>query len=127
MMDINNQIFSNSNSVLISVTNELKELIQSLNDDIIIKRIGSIINIMNNAIKENKKNYEKIIELIQSMNKKLEALTNKCNIKIGVKNYPEGKYEGELVNNMREGKGKLYYIDNEEYKRKIFIGEWKNI
>ena len=100
MMDINNQIFSNNNSVLISVTNELIELIQSLNDDI-IKRISNIINIMNNAIKENKKNYEKIIELIQSMNKKLEALTNKCNIKIGIKNYPEGKYEGELVKNMK--------------------------
>ena len=126
MMDINNQIFSNSNSVLISVTNELKELIKILNDDIIIKRIDKIINIMNNAIKENKKNYEKIIELIQSMNKELEELTNKCNIKIGVKNYPEGKYEGELVNNMREGKGKLYYINNEKYMGKIYIGEWKN-
>ena len=126
MMDINNQIFSYNNNVLISVINELKELIQTLNDDIIIKRIGNIINIMNNAIKENKKNYEKIIELIQSMNKKLEALTNKCNIKIGVKNYPEGKYEGELVNNMREGKGKLYYINNEKYMGKIYIGEWKN-
>ena len=126
MMDINNQIFSNSNSVLISVTNELKELIKTLNDDIIIKRIDKIINIMNNAIKENKKNNEKIIEIIQSMNKKLETLTNKCNIKIGVKNYPEGKYEGELVNNMREGKGKLYYIDNEKHKGKIYTGEWKN-
>ena len=126
MMDINNQIFSNSNSVLISVINELKELIQTLNDDIIIKRIDKIINIMNNAIKENKKNNEKIIEIIQSMNKKLEELTNKCNIKIGVKNYPEGKYEGELVNNMREGKGKLYYINNEKYMGKIYIGEWKN-
>ena len=126
MMDINNQIFSYSNNVLISVINELKELIQSLNDDIIIKRIGNIINIMNNAIEENKKNNEKIIEKIQSMNKKLEALTNKSNIKIGVKNYPEGKYEGELVNNMREGKGKLYYINNEKYMGKIYIGEWKN-
>ena len=126
MMDINNQIFSYNNNVLISVINELKELIQSLNDDIIIKRIGNIINIMNNAIEENKKNNEKIIEKIQSMNKKLEALTNKSNIKIGVKNYPEGKYEGELVNNMREGKGKLYYINNEKYMGKIYIGEWKN-
>lgn len=126
MIDINNQIFSNNNSVLISVTNELKELIQTLNDDIIIKRIGNIINIMNNAIKENKKNYEKIIGLIQSMNKKLETLTNKTNIKIGVKNYPEGKYEGELVNNMREGKGKLYYLDNAAYMGKIYTGEWKN-
>ena len=73
-MDINNQIFSNNNSVLISVTNELIELIQSLNDDI-IKRISNIINIMDNTIKENKKNCEKIIEIIQSMNKKIRSIS----------------------------------------------------
>ena len=109
-MDINNEIFLNNNSILISVTNELKDLIKNLNNDIIIKRISNIINIMNKDINDNKKNYEKIIELIQGMNTKIEELTNKNNNnKIYIKNYPEGKYEGQLVNNMREGKGKLYY------------------
>ena len=126
-MDINNEIFLNNNAILISVTNELKDLIKNLNNDIIIKRISNIINIMNKAINNNKKNYEKIIELIQDMNTKIEELTNKDNNnKIYIKNYPEGKYEGQLVNNMREGKGKLYYIDNEDYMGKISTGEWKN-
>ena len=47
--------------------------------------------------------------------------TLKKNIESSKKKYPNGIYEGELVNDSREGNGKFIYKDGSYY-----IGQWKN-
>ena len=46
---------------------------------------------------------------------------DKNKIVIQQKEYEKGKYEGELKNDKREGKGNMYYINENIYK-----GEWRD-
>ena len=127
--DLNQKIFTQNNIILSNSVYQLNELINQINDEILAKRFRDIILIMNKTLNENKSNYEKIIKLIENLNKKIDLLSNynmNNGSKIVVKNYPEGRYEGELVNNKREGKGKMYYLNNQEYLGKVYDGEWKN-
>ena len=41
--------------------------------------------------------------------------------KIDIINYPEGRYEGQIVNNKKEGTGKFHYSNGT-----IYSGDWKN-
>ena len=126
MLNLNNKIYSNNNNLLLGIINDLQQINYITHDNLVIKRIGDIIIKMNFIINENKKNTELIINhisLLQNqMNKKFDELKfnnnqiNKQEIK-----YKDGRYIGQVVNGIREGKGIMYWNDGDRYE-----GEWKN-
>ena len=130
MFSLDQNIFKNNSFILSQVVFELEDIkkdINNINNEVLLRRITDIILLMNKAINENKNNYEQILKHIKEMNIKLENLSKNNNFgQILTKYYPEGTYEGEIVNNRREGKGKFYYINNSEYMGKEYDGEWKN-
>ena len=90
--------------------NIFKEMIKSYDDKNInyellqnLKELKSY-NYMDN-IKE-----EDLLDVYYSMIKKKQ-----------IKMYKDGKYEGEFKNNLRDGKGIMYYNNDNKYE-----GEWKN-
>ena len=121
MNDINNKIYSNNNNLLLGIVNDLQQVINSSNENIVIKRISDIIIKMNNIIIENKKNTELIINYITNlqnqMNQNFKELKNNNN---QVKKFKNGKYIGQVINGLKEGKG-IYYQNNDRYE-----GEFKN-
>ena len=79
---------------------------------------------MNNAINQNKEKFNEIIKQIEELESKIDNLAPIEELKSKIDNltkninfwpkketkyYPEGRYEGEIVNGKREGKGKFYY------------------
>ena len=105
--------------------------------DQIIKQIqqlnSKIDNLTNNSNlnfgpKEETGEYQQTISQIQELKSKMDDLTKNNNFgpKIETRFYQEGRYEGQLVNGKREGKGKFYYLNDDEYMGKIYEGEWKN-
>ena len=127
MDSINKGIFTKNNDILSQEVLQLENLINNFNDDILIKRIRDIIIIMKKSIEENRKNFFLLYQTLNNMNIKLDFLTmSQLGPKYEIKYYPEGKYEGQLVNGRREGKGKMYYNDDQNYLGKIYDGEWKN-
>ena len=135
MLELNNKIYANNNDILTGIVSKLEEIVNDNNNtqDLIIKRLKDIIIIMNKAINENNNNYKQIIELMNNMNKKLDNISNKNSNNLFINNginkikfYEEGKYIGQLVNNKKEGKGKMEYLNNDIYLGKIYEGEWKN-
>ena len=54
ILNLNNKIYSNNNSILLQIINDLNQLIYSINDNIIIKRIIDIINKMNYFVNKTK-------------------------------------------------------------------------
>ena len=79
-----------------------------------IKRIKTIIVKMNSIINEKNNNKEIIINLIST-------LENQQKEKAKEIIYDDGKYIGQIVNGIKEGKGIFYYNDGDKYE-----GEWKN-
>ena len=57
MNNLNNKIYSNNNNLLLAIVNDLQQIINNIHDNLIIKRIGDIINKMNIIINDNKKKY----------------------------------------------------------------------
>ena len=55
MNNLNNKIYSNNNNLLLGIVNDLQQIINNTHDNLIIKRIGDIINKMNFIINDNKK------------------------------------------------------------------------
>ena len=97
MLALNNSMYINNNDILFDIVNKLEDIIKDINNDIIINRIRDIIILMNNLIKDNKKN----IELIR---KDIEELSNK------------------MMNNFKELKNNNNgNIMNYEYKKHIII------
>ena len=97
----------------------------SIHDNIIIKRISDIINKINYIVNENKKNFQLIRNditlLYNQMNKRFDEL--KINNKINNQEikYKDGRYIGEVVNGLAEGKGIFYGYNGNRYE-----GEWRN-
>ena len=57
-----------------SIINDLHQIMNSLNDNIIIKRLVDVINKMNNIINENRKNVESIKNDIKILLNKFDEL-----------------------------------------------------
>ena len=79
--NLNNQIYSNNNNILLGIINELHEIVNSSHENLTIRRISDIISRINFIINENKKNTQLIINHITNlqnqitqMNKKLDEL-----------------------------------------------------
>ena len=115
---LDDKIKSDTDKILIEVASELLQLKKDSKDDIIIKRLGSIINKINNIIEENKKNVELIRNDINKINDKIDDLLINHNKEL--KN-EKGKYVGEIKNGKREGKG-IFNFKNGD----IYEGDWKN-
>jgi hypothetical protein len=60
IFNLNNKIYSNNNTILIEIVNDLQQIINNSKDNLIIRSLGNIINKMNFIINENKKNIELI-------------------------------------------------------------------
>ena len=67
MNNLNNQIYSNFNNLLIGIVNDLQQIINKTQDNLIFKRIGDLINKMNFIIIDNKKNTQLMINHISSL------------------------------------------------------------
>ena len=119
---LNNIIYSNNNNILFDGINKLETIVTDLNNNrqinIIIKEIHNIIKTMNNVINENRKNNAQIREDINKLN---NDIINNNNIIKKTKLYKNGKYIGETKNDLREGKGIMYYNNGERYE-----GDYKN-
>ena len=126
MYNFYNKIYSNNNNLLLGIINDLQQINYITHDNLVIKRIGDIIIKMNFIINENKKNTQLIINhisLLQNqMNKKFDELKfnnnqiNKQEIK-----YNKGRYIGQVVNGLPEGKGILYLNNGDRYE-----GDFRN-
>ena len=97
------------------IKNKNYEILNNLNE--IRNNNKSIISDLNNIIKED--NVKNIFNYIINIYNKM----NNNNKKI----YENGdKYIGELINNLRNGKGILYYNKDNKYNRNKYEGEWEN-
>ena len=111
MNDLNNQKYSNNNDLMLDVVNRLENIIKDINDNIIITKIKDIIILINKAINNTKQ-----------ISKDIHQLNNDINNNISIQNYFSGeRYEGELKNGKREGRGVFYFKDRSRYE-----GDWKN-
>ena len=127
--NLDNKIYSNNNNLIIEIIKDLQQLSNSIHDNLIIKRIGDLIIKMNYSINENKKNTEVIINYISSMQNKLYNQMNKKFDEFKINNtinnkelrINNGKYIGQVVNGLAEGKG-IWYGDNGDR----YEGDWKN-
>ena len=129
MFNLNNQIYANNNNLMLEVVNKLENIMNYTNDQIIISRIKDIIIIMNKLINNTEQIRKDIAKLNDNMNEKFKNLenninnnSNKNNTIISIKHYDNGeRYEGEMKNGIREGKGTYYYNNSNRYR-----GDWKN-
>ena len=124
MFNLNNKIYSNNNNLLIEIINDLNQLMNYYRDNLSIKILGNVINKINYIINENKKNLELLRNDISSMcnqiNKRFDKLEIN-NINKQEKKFKDGKYIGQVVNGLAEGKGTWYCDDGDRYE-----GEWRN-
>ena len=124
LFNLNNKIFSNNNNLLLEIINDLNQIMNYSHDNLIIKNIGNAINKINYIINENKKNFETIrndISLMNAnMNKRFDELSIN-NIKKEELKFKDGKYIGQVVNGLAEGKGIFYGNSGDRYE-----GDWKN-
>ena len=114
MSNLNEQIYVNNNNLLLEVINKLENIMKDTNDIIIIHRIKDVIIIMNSVINNFELIRKNIKNLSNNMNQSINNLElNINNNKININNnqiriYNYGRYEGQLINNKREGKGIFY-------------------
>ena len=121
LFNLNNKIYSNNNNILLEIINELNQLRNYSQDNLIISKLGNIINKINYIINENKKNLELIRNDISSLNQKFDKLSINNNIINKEIKYKDGRYVGQVVNGLREGKGILYGDNGDKYE-----GDFRN-
>ena len=113
MNNLNKQIYSNNNNLLIEIVNDLQQIINNTHDNLIIKAIGNIINKMNFIINDNKKNTQLIINHISSLENRLNQKLDKMNINNNqlnnqVINYFNGdRYVGQIYKWIKRRKRNL--------------------
>ena len=122
---LNNQTYSNNNNILLGIINELQQISNSSHENLTIKRISDVIIKMNFIINENRKNMGLIMNQFTKLENQISLLNQKLNIN-NINNQQElkfenGRYIGQVVNGLREGKG-IYYVNNGDR----YEGEWKN-
>ena len=129
---LNNQTYANNNNILLGIINELQQIINYSKEDLTIKRISDIIIKMNFFFNENKKYYQSIMNQFALQQNQLASLQNQLNqlnqnLKINnINNQQElklngGRYVGQVINGLREGKGIEYYNNGERYE-----GDFRN-
>ena len=121
---INNKIYSNNNNILINIVKELENISNNLyyNTKLnkIIEQIRNIIILINKVINDNKNNINLIRNDIYNL-QKIIINNNNNNYINGTKIDINGKYIGQLKNNLRDGKGIMYFNNGDRYE-----GDFKN-
>ena len=107
IFNLNNKIYYSYNNILLEIINDLYQLQNYIHDNLIIQRLGNIITKMNYIINENKKNVELIRNDISTLYNKLNKRFDELNINNNIKEikYDNGRYVGQFVNGLKEGKG----------------------
>ena len=127
--NLNNKVYSNNNNLLFGIINDLQQVINNTNDNLVIKRIGDIITKMNFIINENRKNTQLIMNQIALLQNKFDQVQNQlaqmnkniANININNINHQKlirqkGRYVGQVVNGIKEGKGIFYWNNGNRYE-----------
>ena len=123
---LSDKIYSNNNNLLLEIVNDLNSIMNFSKEKIIVNILGNAIIKIKNIIKENKKNTKlirnDISKLYSEFNtiKKKNDITKKPENKNKEVRYINGRYVGQLVNELREGKGVYYFNNGDKYE-----GEWK--
>ena len=128
LFNIENKIFSNINNTSLEILKEINQLKTNTKDELIIKSLEVIINKINYIITENNKNLESIKIQISSLNKTIDDLKiNSTNNPINNKEiiFEDGKYIGQVLNGIPEGKG-IYYYNHEPRKCDRYEGDFRN-
>ena len=102
---------NNNNNILLEIVKELNQIKEDIDNNLTIQKLGNIIDKINYIINENKINFD-LIE------KDKPSLNNKNNQEI---KYDNGRYVGQVVNGLKEGKGIFYFNNGSRYE-----GEYKN-
>ena len=141
---LNNQTYSNNNNILLGIINELQQISNSSHENLTIKRISDVIIKMNFIINENRKNMGLIMNQftllqnqIQQLSQKIDfnsfntntpkystQITNNINNQQELK-YNNGRYVGQVVNGLPEGKG-IRYWNSEPFKGDRYEGDFRN-
>ena len=126
IFNLNNKICTNTSNLLLEIISDLNQIINSSQDNIIIKALGNAINKMNYIINENKKSLEiirnDISKLYIKLDKKIEEV--KVNIINNQElNFPSGKYIGQVINGIADGKGTFYFINGDKYEGEYKLGQ----
>ena len=100
VLDLNDKIYSNNNNILLELIKDLNQVINNSTNNENIKLLNNGINKINYIINENKKNDELLRKNISSISDKL--VINNLN-KQEIQN-KDGKYIGQAVNGLAEGK-----------------------
>ena len=116
IFSLNNKIYSNNNNILLEIINELQQINNSINNNIIIKRISDIIMKINYIYNENKKNLELIRKdiciLYSQLNQKFEQLNNNMNNNMNQMQYMNVKMN-QMQNQMNLGQNAMKNIMNQ--------------
>ena len=114
--------YSTNENLLLEISNELSQLKNFSKDSLIIKTLDTAIMKINYIINESKKNLESIKKDFSSLYQKInefQSNNNKTSQNKELK-FDEGKYIGQVENNLQEGFGTFYYTSGS-----IYEGEWK--
>ena len=113
-INISNKIYSTNKDDILQFIADLKEILCYIKNERTFKKVEKVIVNLNTFIND----YHKKVNILQNA---LQELTNK---KVKIKDellIKNGKYIGETVNGIMEGKGKFYYKNGDTYD-----GFWKN-
>ena len=124
LFGLNNKIFSNNNNIMLEIIDELNQMKDNSQDNLIISKLGDIINKMNSIIDENKKNLESIRKdissdissLKQNLNQRLDNLNINNNANNNVIQYKNGMCVSQTANGLKEGKAIMYWNDKSRYE-----------
>jgi len=137
---LNNQTYSNNNNILLGIINELQQISNSSHENLTIKRISDVIIKMNFIINENRKNMGLIMNQFTLLQNQIQQLSQKIDFNSFNTNTPKystqitnninnqqeliavnGRYVGQVVNGLPEGKGIYYYNNGDRYE-----GDFRN-
>ena len=137
---LNNQTYSNNNNILLGIINELQQISNSSHENLTIKRISDVIIKMNFIINENRKNMGLIMNQFTLLQNQIQQLSQKIDFNSFNTNTPkystqitnninnqqelirvDGRYVGQVVNGLPEGKGIDYYNNGDRYE-----GDFRN-
>ena len=121
------------NNILLEILKDLNQLMNYYKDDFSIKIAGNVINKINCIINANlqtqRNDISSLFDKLNKLNKSFDKLEiNKRFDKLEINNinkqelkFDDGKYIGEVVNGLAEGKGTWYGFNGDRYE-----GEWRN-
>ena len=120
-LNLKYNIYLNNSHILEEVLNDLKLIINSTQDNILIAKVENIIIKVKKIINENLKNVEIIRNDLQVLIKKFEEIKINNNINNQELKLNQGKYIGQIKNGKAEGKGICFFINGDKYE-----GDFKN-